>query len=271
MLRQIWIQLLCLLPLGACASTHALIVAPLDAGHRRSYPDSLAPVVQETNGALLQTGLQIDTTLRPDSQSYMIVAKKGTSWFSYGELVRILAHSLPDGGTDVRVYTVPRMATSVTYTRWDDEVFMQLGRGLARSIRTDTSGRPQRWAPQLEIVRSLAPHATVRIAAGSRYAGSVTNEGDSVVVLDGRRRVAVAAIDSLWLKKSNAQAGAIVGSLAGAVAGLLIARANGASCSDFSGECFAGPYATVLVSTAGGTILGALIGHVFPKWKFRYP
>ncbi len=271
MLRRVWFPLLALLPLAACASTHALLVAPLDAGHARVYPDSLAPVVQETNGALERAGLKIDTILHPDSLTFMAVAKTGMSWFSYGELVRVLAHALPDGGTAVRVFTVPRMATNVAYTRWDDEVFIQLGRGLARSIRTDTTGRPRRWAPEVEIVRSLAPHAGVRVAAGRRYAGWAANEGDSVLVLDGRRRIPVAAIDSLWLKKSHAAAGAIVGTLAGAVAGYFIARANTSSCPGIYAECFASVYATLIVSTAGGTLAGALIGSAFPKWKFRYP
>ena len=271
MLRHPWIPLLSLLPLSACATTHTLLVAPLDAGHERVYPDSLATVVEETNGTLQQVGLVVDRTVRPDSQTYMIIAQNGVSWLSYGELVRVLARPLPSGETAVRVYTVPRFATNVAYTKWEEEVFTQLGRGLARRIRSDTSGRPWRWAPAVEIVRSLAPHASVRIAAGSRRTGSATNDGDSVLVLDGRQRVPVAAMDSLWLKKSYAKAGAILGSLAGIGAGVLIVRANAHPCVGSYGECFSSIYATAIVSAVGGMAVGALIGSVFPKWKFRYP
>jgi len=271
MINRIGFPLLTVLPLAACATTQALIVAPLDAGHARIYPDSVAPIVRETNVALEHAGLKIDTILRPDSLTFMAVAKSGMSWFSYGELVRVVGRPLPDGQTAVHVFTVPRMSTNVAYTHWDDEVFIQLGRGLARGIRTDTTGRPRRWAPAVEIVRSLATHAGVRVAAGSRHAGSAVNDGDSVLVLDDRQRVPIAAIDSLWLKKSHATAGAVIGSLAGAVAGLLIARANSGSCAGGYGECYGSVYGTLIVSTAGGTLAGALIGSVFPKWKFRYP
>lgn len=271
MIRRMLVPLLLITALAACASTQGLIVAPLDAGHERVYPDSFTAVVPLAREAVLQNGLKIDTILHPDSLTLMIVAKTDASWFSYGELVRLLARPRPDGETSVRVYTMPRLGTNVTYTRWDDEVFIQLGRGLVRRIQTDTAGRPRRWAPEVEIVRSLAPHAGVRIAAGSRHAGSAVNDGDSVLVLDGRQRIPVAAIDSLWLRKSYVKTGAVIGSLAGVVAGALIARANTSPCSGLYGECFASSYATVLVSAAGGTVVGALIGSVFPKWKFRYP
>lgn len=266
-----WIPLLSLLALSACATTHTLLVAPLDAGHERAYPDSLTTVAQETHAALQQAGLQVDSTVRPDSQTYIILAETGFSFFGNGELVRVLARPLPSGETTVRVYTVPRVGTNVAYTRWDEDLFARLGRGLARRIRTDTSGRPRRWAPALEIVRSLAPQAKVRIAAGSRHTGSATNDGDSVLVLDRRKRVPVAAIDSLWLKKSYAKAGAVLGSLAGIGAGVLIARANAHSCVGSYGECFGNVYATAIVSAVGGMAAGALIGSVFPKWRFRYP
>lgn len=271
MIRRTWVPLFLLTSLAACASMQSLIVAPLDAGHERVYPDSFTAVVPLANRAVLQNGLTIDTILHPDSLTFMIVAKKDASLFSYGELVRLVARPRPDGETSVRVYTIPQLGTNVTYTRWDDEVFIQLGRGLARSIQTDTIGRPRRWAPEVEIVRSLAPHAGVRVAAGSRHAGSAIAEGDSVLVLNGQQRVPVVAIDSLWLRKSYAKTGAVIGSLAGVFAGVLIARANTSPCSGLYGECFAAPYATVLVSAASGTIVGVLIGSVFPKWKFRYP
>ena len=85
------LQLLLLLPLTGCASTQALIHALPAAGSRRVYPDTLPRVADEAREAVLHAGLQIDTILRPDSQTVMIIAKKGMQLFGTGELVRVLA------------------------------------------------------------------------------------------------------------------------------------------------------------------------------------
>ena len=81
---------------------------------------------------MLAAGLNVDTVSTPDSLTWMIIAKKGMSLFSYGELVRVVVAQTPDRAVAVRVYTKRRLATNVTAKGdWSGPIFQQLDLILA--------------------------------------------------------------------------------------------------------------------------------------------
>lgn len=269
------LPLLLLLPLAACASTQALIHAPPAVGARRVYPDSLPRVADGAREALLHAGLQIDTILRPDSQTVMIIAKKGMQLLSTGELVRVLAQPLPDGQTAVRVRTVPRLTTNVLFTTWDDDVHAELGRALARRASRDST-RSFPWAPSVEALRSLAPDAYVRVVprAGSRIQGPISFVTSLEIALGSHRAVPATAIESLWVRKSHARTGVLLGALVGGAAGLVIAHNHGRHCIQSLGDantCNVEQELIAFGALTGGMLAGAGVGSLIPKWKLRFP
>ena len=117
---------------AACASTAGLRSEPLDAGETKFYSAPLAVVGPAARQAVLSAGLNVDTVSTPDSLTWMIIAKKGMSLFSYGELVRVVVAQTPDRAVAVRVFTKRRLATNVTAKGdWSGAIFQQLDRILA--------------------------------------------------------------------------------------------------------------------------------------------
>ena len=119
---------------AACASTGGMRSEPLDAGESKFYAAPLAVVAPAAREAVLSAGLDVDAVSQPDSVTWMIVAKKGMSLFSWGELVRVVAQQTPDGAAVVvRVFTKRRLATNITAKGdWSGTIFDELDHILAQ-------------------------------------------------------------------------------------------------------------------------------------------
>lgn len=239
------------------------------------YPDTLRRVADGAHEAVLRAGLQIDTILRPDSQTVMIIAKKGMQPFSTGELVRVLAQPMPDGQTSVRVHTIPRLSTNFLYTNWDEDVLAELGRALARRAQQDSTGSFP-WSPSVEVLRSLAPDAVVRVvpASGSRIQGQISFVTNLEIALGSHHAVPAAAIESLWVRKSHARIGALLGAFVGAPLGLLLAHSHSQNCRHGFGDansCYVEEDLIVFGALTGSMLAGAGVGSLIPKWKLRFP
>jgi len=118
---------------AACASTGGLRSEPLDRGEAKFYATPLAVVAPAARQAVLSAGLEVDTVSQLDSLTWMIIAKKGMSLFSYGELVRIVVQQTVEGAVAVRVFTKRRLATNITARGdWSGRVFEQLDQILAQ-------------------------------------------------------------------------------------------------------------------------------------------
>ncbi|HMA41735.1 MAG TPA: hypothetical protein VKP10_16790 [Gemmatimonadales bacterium] len=81
--------------MAACASTGGMRSQPLDAGETKVYAAPLNTVAPAARQAVLAAGLDVDTVSQPDSLTWMIIAKKGMSFFSYGEVVRVVVQQTP--------------------------------------------------------------------------------------------------------------------------------------------------------------------------------
>jgi hypothetical protein len=118
---------------AACASTGGLRSAPLDQGEVRFYDAPFAVVAPAAREGVLSAGLEVDTISHPDSLTWMIIAKKGMSLWSYGELVRVVVQQTPEGAVAVRVVTKRRLATNITARGdWSGRIFERLDQALAR-------------------------------------------------------------------------------------------------------------------------------------------
>ncbi len=118
---------------AACASAGGMRTEPVDAGEAKFYAAPLTVVVPATQEAVLSAGLDVDQVSQPDSLTWMIIAKKGMSLFSWGELVRVVAQQTPDGSAVVvRVFTKRRLATNITAKGdWSGPIFERLDQILA--------------------------------------------------------------------------------------------------------------------------------------------
>jgi len=118
---------------AACASTGELRSEPLDRGETKFYAAQLAVVAPAARLAVLSADLEVDTVSQLDSLTWMIIATKGMSLFSNGELVRVVAQQTPEGAVAVRVFTRRRLATNITARGdWSGRIFEQLDHILAQ-------------------------------------------------------------------------------------------------------------------------------------------
>lgn len=117
---------------AGCASAGGMRSEPLDAGEVKFYADSFSTVAPAARLAVLAAGLDVDTVSQPDSLTWMIIAKKGMSLFSYGELVRVVVHQTVEGPVEVRVFTKRRLATNIAARGdWSGKIYEQLDHILA--------------------------------------------------------------------------------------------------------------------------------------------
>jgi hypothetical protein len=117
---------------AGCASAGGMRSEPLDAGEVKFYAAPLNTVAPAARQAVLAAGLAVDTVSQPDSLTWMIVAKKGMSLFSYGELVRVVVQQTTEGPVAVRVFTKRRLATNITARGdWSGKIYEQLDQILA--------------------------------------------------------------------------------------------------------------------------------------------
>jgi len=100
--------------LGACASVGGMRSAPLTEGVPRTFAAGHTTVLNASREAVVEAGLAIDEVRQVNDRTWMIIAKKGASGFTWGELVRVVVQEESPSETMVRVYTQRRMATNVT-------------------------------------------------------------------------------------------------------------------------------------------------------------
>jgi hypothetical protein len=122
-----------LVVMSACASAGGMRSEPLSAGETKFYAAPLNAVAPAARLAALATGLDVDTVAQLDSLTWMIIAKKGMSLFSYGELVRVVVQQTPEGAVAVRVFTKRRLATNIAAKGdWSGPIFDRLDHMLAQ-------------------------------------------------------------------------------------------------------------------------------------------
>ena len=104
---------------------------PLDAGVARRYSADLRTAVAATRQALNGSALDVDDVERVDDDTWMFLAKRNTSRWSHGELVRVLVQQTSPDIVTIRVLSKRRAAVEFTArSDWSDAVFAQLALDL---------------------------------------------------------------------------------------------------------------------------------------------
>jgi hypothetical protein len=110
----------------------------------------------------------------------------------------------------------------------------------------------------------------VAVTGEGRQVGRVLDRDAAALILSAEpqpSRVPIASVDSLWTRRSNAKTGAILGALLGAGLGVVAAT----SMAEYDIDRSALWVGSLGVGTAGGALLGALLGAAAPGWQRRYP
>ena len=128
-MKMIWVlvSVIGIICIGGCATRTAMLEAPLDAGHSQTFSADYDRVIRASRDALTTSGLDIDDATEIDNRTFVILAQKGASMSSYGELVRVAVQGVSESETEVKVYTKRRLATSVfTRGNWANTVFANI-------------------------------------------------------------------------------------------------------------------------------------------------
>ena len=87
-MRLRWVPLT--MALAGCSTMGGMRTEPLDAGATRRYSADLQTAVVATRNALIGSALDIDDVEPVDDQTWMFLAKRNTSRWSHGELIRVI-------------------------------------------------------------------------------------------------------------------------------------------------------------------------------------
>jgi len=104
--------LLALIP--ACATTGGMRSAPVEQGVARAFKGDYDRTLKAARESVVEAGLAIEEVNKVDEKTWMIIAKKGGSAFSWGEMVRVVVQNTGTDETTVRVITQRKLATNVT-------------------------------------------------------------------------------------------------------------------------------------------------------------
>ena len=128
-MRVTWLlaSVIWIMCLGGCATRTSMLSAPLDAGCSQTFSADYDRVITASRDALTSSGLDIEDASEVNNRTFVILAQKGMSMSSYGELVRVTVQGMSESETEVKVYTKRRLATNVTARGdWADTVFSNI-------------------------------------------------------------------------------------------------------------------------------------------------
>jgi hypothetical protein len=115
-------------PLCACATMGGMKDEPLERGSAASFSASLEETNDAVREAMVGSQLMIDEITQVNDSTWMFLSKKGTSAWSWGELVRVITIDVPGDKTRVYVVSKRKLATNVTAkSDYADDLFTQIG------------------------------------------------------------------------------------------------------------------------------------------------
>src|SRR6266536_3621080 len=145
----------------------------------------------------------------------------------------------------------------------------QLGESFSLEERQGALAR----VPDGKIIR-------LRLSDGSRAAGPIqrwnaysVTVGPYLGYAERDTFVALAAIDTLWLRSDATRRGVAIGSVAGGALGALVGFTAGTLCPTArnSGVCAQGAVTSIVTGLAIGSLAGMLVGSGTPEWQRLHP
>ena len=106
-----------------CASTSTVANAPAESAISVDITKPCAAVQEVLEPALIDLGFEIDSVEDLDACGRTIIAKKGMSAFSWGELVRVTLREKDSQSSALEIVTQRRLSTNITADGdWSPEI-----------------------------------------------------------------------------------------------------------------------------------------------------
>jgi len=103
----------------------------LDSGVVREFAGDFPTVLKAARAAVTNAGLAVDSYEQVNDSTAVLVAKKGTSAWSWGELVRVVVQGSSNNKVSVRVLSHRKLATNITAKGdYSDTIFSNIDLAL---------------------------------------------------------------------------------------------------------------------------------------------
>lgn len=132
---------------AGCATMGGLREDPLDAGTSRHFDAPFQIVVDAARQSMIDAKLQIEEAYQPSPGTQVMLGKKGTSFWSWGELVRVVVVEGPEGSDPTTVRVLSKRKSGLNFAAkgdYSEAIFSGIELGLvsaeSRSAETSTEG-----------------------------------------------------------------------------------------------------------------------------------
>lgn len=138
--------------LGSCATMGGMYKEPLDKGAVRDFPNDLDETTRAAREAMVGAQLMIEDVEQLNDSTWMVLGKKGTGSWSWGEMVRVVIVANTPETTRVYVISKKKMATNVTAKGdYSDDIFSQMEFALS-SLGSDQPQESDQFEPAGAVV-----------------------------------------------------------------------------------------------------------------------
>lgn len=112
---RVFLSAILLSTVVGCSSATGVQNAPLHAGTSRPFTAEFNTVLRAAREAITESGLNVESANEVQPSVWMIMAKAPTSWWSAGEIVRVVVDRSGTNANEVmvRVYARKRISTNI--------------------------------------------------------------------------------------------------------------------------------------------------------------
>lgn len=257
-----------LLAISACSQSVAqLQTVPISAGETKYFRAPVDTVVQAVRDAIPDAGLQLQSDTVLAGARVLVAASSFIPFQGRGDLVRIVVQPDSTGFVAVHVHSISKSTMDDPIKEWGDPVFTRLSQRLAPAPIADSSRVLAR-----ATLSGIRPGRIVRLSGAglSRRVGPIFGVWKDGLVLGVVRQdtLPIARIDSVWVRRSYARTGLVVGGALG-----LLVMELAPSCTVRLGGGQVDCRRHDQVAAAGlGVMLGSIvIGSAVHRWSLRFP
>ena len=135
-----------------CATMGGMYTEPLDKGVVRDFPSGLDETTQAAREAMVGSQLMIEDVEQLNDSTWILLGKKGTSAWSYGEMVRVVTMATAPRTTRVYVISKKKAATNIgAKGDYSDDIFSQMEFALS-SLGSDQPQESDQFEPAGAVV-----------------------------------------------------------------------------------------------------------------------
>lgn len=127
---------------SGCVTNQMMLSEPIGSGRAAVFEADFFTVLGAAKQAALEADLDLEKTIPTDSTLYVLLYKKGTSGWSWGEKVRIVVAAESTERTRVEIVSRRKVATNITAKgNYADQLFEAIGTNIQIARRSHTTGK----------------------------------------------------------------------------------------------------------------------------------